>query len=254
MKGTDGDDIIREALRRGARPLARQKAASALSRLVASLTTLRIMTAAGATGEDVVRDAGIAPAVLDRPEAASSTSADTPAAAAAMADRGVDLLLFVGGDGTARDILGAVSNRVPSLGVPAGVKMHSAVFGTSPNNAGLLAGLFLAGNPAAVLRVAEAMDLDEAAIREDRVSTRLFGYASSPFERRLAQNAKARGRARRERGARCDRPADRRRNATGVPLHLGPGHDHPPCLRRAGHSLYPARRGRRARRRRSAWT
>lgn len=191
LKGTDGDDILAEAQRRGAHPLAGQKAASALARAVESCPNLRILAAAGAMGEDIARAAGFAPMVLPRQEAACSTSADTRAAAATMADRGVDLLLFVGGDGTARDILGAVSDRVPFLGVPAGVKMHSAVFGTSPGNAGLLAGLYLANNPAARLREAEVMDLDEAAIRQDRVSARLFGYARSPFERRLAQNAKA---------------------------------------------------------------
>jgi len=144
-------------------------------------------------GEDAARSAGFAPSVLPRQKATSSSSADTKAAAAAMADHGVDLLMFVGGDGTARDIIEAVGNRVPVLGVPAGVKMHSAIFGTSPGNAGLLAGLYLCGDPSVSLRDAEIMDLDEAAVREDRVSSHLYGYAKSPYARRLAQNAKAGG-------------------------------------------------------------
>src|SRR5690606_23532443 len=82
-------------------------------------------------------------------------------------------------------------NQVPILGVPAGVKMHSAVFGTTPANAGQLAALFLAGSPRALLRDAEVMDLDEDAIRAGTVSAQLYGYARSPFERRLVQNAKA---------------------------------------------------------------
>jgi predicted polyphosphate/ATP-dependent NAD kinase len=77
------------------------------------------------------------------------------------------------------------------LGVPAGVKMHSAVFGTTPANAGHLAALFLAGSTRARLRDAEIMDLDEDAIRTGTVSAQLYGYARSPFERRLVQNAKA---------------------------------------------------------------
>ncbi|MDF3833539.1 ATP-NAD kinase family protein [Cupriavidus basilensis] len=191
LKGTDSDVILAEALRRGAHPLAGQKATNALRRAALSCPDLRILTVAGAMGEDAARNAGLTPLVLPRREAASSTGADTRAAAAAMADHGVDLLLFVGGDGTARDIIGSVGDRVPFLGVPAGVKMHSAVFGTSPANTGLLAGLYLAGDPSASLREAEVMDLDEAAIREDRVSARLFGYARSPYAHRLAQNAKA---------------------------------------------------------------
>src|SRR5690606_3634410 len=142
-------------------------------------------------GEQVAREAGIEPSVLDLSCAGASTGLDTRMAAAAMADHGVDLILFAGGDGTARDILGASGQQVPMLGVPAGVKMHSAVFGTTPANAGHLAALFLARSPSARLRDAEVMDLDEDAIRAGKVSAQLYGHARSPFERRLVQNAKA---------------------------------------------------------------
>lgn len=191
LKGTDGAAILQAALLRGARPLAGSKAAKALRRAVMACPALRVLTVRGGMGEDAVRSAGLAPALLPFPGDAASSSADTRAAAAAMLDHGIELLLFVGGDGTARDILTAVGDRVPLLGVPAGVKMHSAVFGTSPGNAGLLAALHLGGDPGVSLRDAEIMDLDEAAMRQDRVSARLFGYAKSPHARRLAQNAKA---------------------------------------------------------------
>ena len=191
LKGTDGDEIVREAVRRGARPHAHDKAFAALTLLSITQPGLQVFTASGPMGEDAARNAGFGPMVLHCPEPGRSTGADTIAAASAMADRGVDLLLFVGGDGTARDVLSAVNDRVPILGVPAGVKMHSAVFATNPYKAGLLAGLHLARHSSAVIREAEVMDLDEVAFREDRLSARLFGYARSPFERRLSQNAKA---------------------------------------------------------------
>ncbi|NZA27970.1 ATP-NAD kinase family protein [Luteimonas sp. SJ-92] len=191
LKGTDGDVIVHEAMRRGARPMAGERAARAVDRLTASLSQVDVVTVAGPMGEQVVRDAGIEPNVLESSHLGSSTSIDTRKAARAMADQGVDLILFAGGDGTARDILGASGHQVPMLGVPAGVKMHSAVFGTTPANAGHLAALFLVGSPRALLRDAEVMDLDEDAIRAGTVSAQLYGHARSPFERRLVQNAKA---------------------------------------------------------------
>ncbi|WP_127506331.1 ATP-NAD kinase family protein [Actinoplanes solisilvae] len=191
LKGTDGEDVLREAWRRGARPAAEDRARGAVLRLSDSATPLRVLTGSGESGEDVARTAGLDVEVVHRSAPGPTTSADTRAAAEIMAARSVDLLLFVGGDGTARDVLSAVGDGVPVLGVPAGVKMHSAVFGTSPRNAGHLAALFLAGSPAARLREAEVMDLDEAAFRGDRLSARLYGYARSPYERHLSQNAKA---------------------------------------------------------------
>lgn len=195
LKGTDGLHILREARRRGAQPTAGTRARSALTRLASTTNPMRVLTGSGAMGEDDCLAAGFDPVVIHRHQPGNPTAADTRALASALASRPVDLLLFVGGDGTARDVLAAVGDRVPLLGVPAGVKMHSAVFGTSPRNAGQLARLYLSRSPAAPLREAEVMDLDEAAFRDDRVLARLYGYARSPYERHLAQNAKAGSRA-----------------------------------------------------------
>lgn len=191
LKGTDGEAIICEARRRGARSIAGERAAKAIVQLTTSLPKVNVLTVGGPMGEQVAREAGVEPGVLNLSHVGSSTSLDTRMAAESMADQGVDLILFAGGDGTARDILRATGNQVPILGVPAGVKMHSAVFGTTPANAGQLAALFLSGSPRALLRDAEVMDLDEDAIRAGTVSAQLYGYARSPFERRLVQNAKA---------------------------------------------------------------
>jgi predicted polyphosphate/ATP-dependent NAD kinase len=122
---------------------------------------------------------------------AETTAADTRAAAKAMAEEGVDLLLFAGGDGTAVDVLEAVGGRVLALGIPAGVKMHSAVFAVNPRSAGRLALLVAEGRAQATME-AEVMDVDEDALREGVVSPRLYGYLRVPVEAGLVQGGKAR--------------------------------------------------------------
>jgi predicted polyphosphate/ATP-dependent NAD kinase len=180
----------------------------ALARLARLREHLDVVTCPGEMGEDEARACGFAPEVIDGaggagwgsgrpalPDGAPATTADdTVAAARALRERGVDLLLFAGGDGTARDVCRAVGDTLVCLGVPAGVKIHSAVYATTPGSAGELAALFLHDRPAAVrLREAEVMDIDEEAFRDGRVSARLFGYLTVPYERTMVQSAKAGG-------------------------------------------------------------
>ena len=185
LKGTDGPGTAERARVLGAVPLAGERCALALSRL--GYSGLEILTAPGPLGADSAAAAGLPATVLDLPPA-TGTAADTAAAASRMAALGADLILFAGGDGTARDVLGA-AGRTPILGVPTGVKMHSAVFGTGPRTAGDVALHYLQGR--ATTREAEVMDLDEDALRQGRVVARLFGVARVPHERGLVQACKA---------------------------------------------------------------
>ncbi len=107
-----------------------------------------------------------------------------------MVARGVDLLLFVGGDGTARDVHAAVGRRVPVIGVPAGVKMHSAVFAQTPEAAGRLAARYLLLGGAVLPR--EVLDLDEAQLRDGVLAPREFGHLDVPVARDLIQHPKRR--------------------------------------------------------------
>lgn len=191
LKGTDGAEALAEARFRGALPASQERVIKALTRLAACSSPLVILTGGGTLGEDAARQAGLMPTIVHKSASEHSSADDTRSAARAMLAQRIDLLLFAGGDGTARDILDVVQDRVPLLGIPAGVKMVSGVFGTTPANVGTLAARFLAGDPAVRLRDAEVMDIDEDATRSDRISTRLYGYARNPYARDLSQNAKS---------------------------------------------------------------
>ena len=193
LKGTDGRDVLARAQALGARPVAPERALRALRRLAAAAPALEVIACAGVMGGDVAAEAGLAVTPLPgRP--VTTTAADTRAAAQALRAHGVALILFAGGDGTARDILDAIGDAVPMLGIPSGVKMHSAVFAISPEAAGELGALVATDHGGKIgTREAEIMDIDEEAMRSGRVSARLHGYGRVPFERHLVQSAKAGG-------------------------------------------------------------
>ena len=190
LKGSDDHALVAAARERGAKPVAPVRVAEALRPLAALSERLELLAYAGEMGEQEAREAGLAPTVLGAARPATSAQ-DTRAAAEAMADREVDLLLFAGGDGTAVDVLEAIGERVPVLGIPAGVKMHSAVFAVTPRSAGELTAR-LAQDGVRSVRRAEVMDVDEALLRAGSVSARLHGFMNVPDARRHLQSAKAR--------------------------------------------------------------
>ncbi len=202
LKGTDGAGILDRALLLGAAPEAPGRALQALERLAGLEEEVHFLTYPAEMGEKELTPAGFQFTVLGSITPGNTAPEDTERAAREMGEAGADLLLFVGGDGTARNIYNAVGDQVPVLGIPAGVKMHSAVFGTTPRNAGDLAKRFLQGK-AVGIREAEVMDIDEDAFREQRVSARLYGYLRAPFERRMVQSVKAGGAGGEESAARA---------------------------------------------------
>jgi len=196
LKGTDGAATLARARELGAEPLAPARARRALARLAGDAGPVPILTAQGVLGADAAKAAGFDVEVIEGEATAETSAEDTRRAAVALREGGVSLILFAGGDGTARDILDAVGSDFPILGIHAGVKMQSAVFAVSPEAAGQLASLFAADHDGRIaFRQAEAMDIDEEGLRAGRLSARLYGYARVPFERRLMQNPKAGGSA-----------------------------------------------------------
>ena len=188
LKGSDGAKVQKRAMELGAVPQAQRRAIEALKRL-RDVEGLQVVTYPGEMGEEAARACSFEPEVIGAITPGQTTAEDTREAASEMQRRGVDLLLFAGGDGTARDIYAAVGTSMTVLGIPAGVKIHSAVYATHPRSAGQLAALYLQGKVSG-LREVEVMDIDEEAFRQNRLSARLYGYLKIPFRTSLVQSQK----------------------------------------------------------------
>ncbi len=187
LKGSDGAEVAAQALALGAQPRAESRTRIALELLQGM--DVCIKTWGGAMGESIARELGFATEVLGVPVSEPSTARDTMEAARTLKQAGVDLILFAGGDGTARNICEAVEDSIPVLGVPAGVKIHSGVYALTPQAAGELLVLLVRGELVSLANE-EVRDLDEEAYRQGRVSARFFGEMCVPAEHHYIQHVK----------------------------------------------------------------
>jgi len=190
LKGSDG--VAAEALALGAVPLAQQRAKAALDQLIPFKAQVQILTVAGLMGEDLARELGFAVTVVYQSSSEPSTAADTEAAARCLATAGIDLLLFAGGDGTARNICSVVDTQTTVLGIPAGCKIHSGVYAITPAAAGKVVAQMIQGELVSV-QEAQVMDIDEAAFRQGSVRAKRFGQMQIPTELRYVQSVKSSG-------------------------------------------------------------
>ncbi len=189
LKGTDG--VVEEARRRGAEPIAHERALEFLNAL-SKIRGIDLFVCPGKMGEEAARDANLEYQVTDVKISGATSAADTRACVLALHESSVELVVFVGGDGTARDILDAVNeynlDDLLVLGVPSGVKMYSGIFVINPADAADV--IRLASQGAALPADFEVMDADETAIREDRFIIRLYGYLRGPAVPARFQGAK----------------------------------------------------------------
>ena len=190
LKGSDGAEIQQEALALGAEPRAGIRAKCALEVIGDELGGLDILAPSGEMGAEVVDELGYSPQIIGEIQGGATTGEDTYRAARAMLESEVDLLLFAGGDGTARDVYRGIGDRLAVIGIPAGVKIHSASFATHPRSAGELAALFLKKDQMRLVEK-EVVDLDEEAYRGGEISTHLYGFMMVPQHRRLVQDSKS---------------------------------------------------------------
>jgi predicted polyphosphate/ATP-dependent NAD kinase len=193
LKGSDGEAVQRRAFALGARPQSGRRAVTALRELAAVREDVILYSGPGEMGEAAAREAGFQPVVLHAFPPRPTTPSDTIDLAREMAAEGLELILFAGGDGTARDVYAAVGAKVPVLGVPAGVKLHSAVYAVHPRGAGQAASAFCRDAKGIRFKEAEVMDIDEEAFRAGRVEARLYGYMRVPELKAFMQAVKSGG-------------------------------------------------------------
>ncbi|WGL17464.1 ATP-NAD kinase family protein [Microbulbifer bruguierae] len=193
LKGSDGADTVERALAAGILPQSHERAKIALASLVPFAGELEIVTFAGDMGETLAQELGLHVTTAGQAEGERSTPADTERAARELRAAGADLIVFVGGDGTARNMVNALGDCCPVLGIPAGVKMHSACFAISPKAGGEVLRRLLAGE-LVDLHQREVRDIDENSFREGRVSTRYYGELLVPEEGHFLQAVKNAGR------------------------------------------------------------
>ena len=185
LKGTDGE-MYKKALELGADPVTPKRTKHLLAH-IKRRDDITLLVAPGKMGEEYV-EAFDMPFTVIGAVGEETSAEDTKRIAAEMVNRGVELLIFVGGDGTARDIYDAIGSRVTVVAVPAGVKVFSSVFAVSPRAAAEMVDAFVDG---ADVTEEEVLDIDEDAFREDRLASRLYGYLVVPEVRRFLQPGKA---------------------------------------------------------------
>jgi predicted polyphosphate/ATP-dependent NAD kinase len=185
LKGTDGE-IYKKAIELGAVPTAPERAKQFLTS-IRNNEEFHLVVAPGKMGEDYVKKRDFKFDVLG--EIGDSTEAeDTKRLARQMVDNNIELLIFCGGDGTARDIYDAIGLKIPVIAIPTGVKMYSSVFALNPRSAAQILDLFLVEAVEMVER--EVLDINEDLYRKNKLESKLYGYLQVPKILMLIQSGK----------------------------------------------------------------
>ena len=184
LKGTDGE-TYKQALKIGAEPVTPKSTKELLSHII-NKDKINLVVAPQKMGEEYVKGFDVAFNVIGR--VGKETSAeDTKKIIGEMLNYAIKLLIFVGGDGTARDVYDVVDSKIPVVAVPAGVKVFSSIFAVSVRAAAEMVDSFINGTG---LTEEEVLDIDEIAFREGRLASRLYGYLIVPDVKKLLQVSK----------------------------------------------------------------
>ncbi|GAA6173003.1 ATP-NAD kinase family protein [Colwellia sp. KU-HH00111] len=198
LKGSD--DMAQHALALGAKPKANARAQTALKVLLPYQDEIMIYTANNQMGEQAAKDLGFNTKLVYQTDTNATQAFDTEQAVSALLAEQVDIILFAGGDGTARNIAKIVSAnaiqseqpQIPVLGIPAGCKIHSGVYAITPTAAGRVVELMVT-KQLVTLTDGDVMDIDEALFRQGVVKAKRFGEMQIPSELRYVQAVKSGG-------------------------------------------------------------
>ncbi len=122
-----------------------------------------------------------------------TNASDTLKACKKLVGQKVDLLVFAGGDGTARDIVDCDIGNQAVLGLPTGVKMQSGVFALNPVAAAAIVIELLKGALVAA-RDREVRDIDELLLSKGTLNSRYYGELRVPEFDAFLQHTKSGGR------------------------------------------------------------
>lgn len=191
LKGSDGEDTAELAKQLGAVAKSNDRAKVALDMIVDRKSDIDVFTVNGEMGELLCQQLGLDHQVVYTTRS-TTTPEDTEAAVKLMSQLDLDLILFVGGDGTARNICAAVEETTTVLGVPAGCKIHSGVYAITPKAAGRVLQMLVDGE-LVTLADADVMDIDEEQFRNGVVRAKRYGELTIPSELRFVQAVKMGG-------------------------------------------------------------
>ncbi|WP_448569162.1 ATP-NAD kinase family protein [Thalassotalea ganghwensis] len=192
LKGSDGEGVAEQAKALGAVAKSNDRARLALELLTDYADNIKVFTANGEMGEHCALSLGFDTEVVYHSQSDQTTAVDTEATVDALMAHGIDLLLFAGGDGTARNISHRVGEHFPVLGIPAGCKIHSGVYAVTPKAAGRVVEMMV-NNQLVTLTEADVMDIDESLFRQGIVKAKRYGEMQVPSELRYIQAVKSGG-------------------------------------------------------------
>lgn len=194
LKGSDGAKIVAQALELGAERRALMRTEQVLRKLLPYKERLKIVAAPGEMGADLCRQLQFDYTVAGELSGEQRTTAqDTENCAKVIVAEKVNLLVFAGGDGTARNIVNAVPREQLCLGIPAGVKIHSGVYAVNVHGAVEIIEQLITGQLVSVAE-SEVRDIDEEAFRLGTVQAKYYGELLTPVEHRYLQHVKCGGR------------------------------------------------------------